>query len=173
MRQVFCLCLLLALTSGPAWGAAYLVKPDGTGDFPTIQAAVDAAEDGDTIELADGTFVGEGNRDIQCTGKLITLRSQSSDPETCIIDCEGVARAFMGSLGGSLEGVTVTGGFSTNFGGAVNIVDGEWDVYNCIFSGNQAALNGGVIFIDVMASASFTKCSFLSNTSQAGGAICT
>ena len=33
---------LLVMTS-PLLAASHLVKPDGTGDFPTIQAALDAA----------------------------------------------------------------------------------------------------------------------------------
>jgi pectin methylesterase-like acyl-CoA thioesterase len=35
----------------------FVVSPDGSGDFPTIQAAVDAASDGDDIELTDGVSI--------------------------------------------------------------------------------------------------------------------
>lgn len=84
------LSLGLLCLAAPAFGATYLVKPDGTGDFPTIQAAVDAASKGDEILLADGTFKGIGNRDIDFKGKAITVRSQSGIPETCVIDAEGV-----------------------------------------------------------------------------------
>ena len=74
--------------SGTARAADYLVHPDGTGDFPTIQAALDAAGQGDVIELADGTFTGDGNRDIDYLGKAITVRSENG-PENCIIDLGG------------------------------------------------------------------------------------
>ena len=67
----------------------YIVTPDGTGDFPTIQEAIHAAEDGDIIELTDGVFSGTGNRDISYLGKAITVRSQNGDPHSCVIDCEG------------------------------------------------------------------------------------
>ena len=33
--------------------ATYVVNPDGTGDLPTIQAAINAALGGDIIELTD------------------------------------------------------------------------------------------------------------------------
>jgi pectin methylesterase-like acyl-CoA thioesterase len=66
--------LLLISTSTPAFAATYVVSPDGSGDFPTIQAAIDAAVDGGIIELTDGTFTGDGNRDIDYAGKSITVR---------------------------------------------------------------------------------------------------
>jgi hypothetical protein len=48
--------------------AIYVVHPYGTGDYPTIQATVTAADDGDIIELTDGTFTGDGNRDVVYLG---------------------------------------------------------------------------------------------------------
>ncbi len=38
-----------------ALGATYVVNPDGTGDFPTIQAAIVATTSGDEVLLANGT----------------------------------------------------------------------------------------------------------------------
>jgi len=43
-------------------------------DYPTIQAAVNAAVDGDEVIVAPGTYTGEGNRDIDFLGKAITVR---------------------------------------------------------------------------------------------------
>jgi pectin methylesterase-like acyl-CoA thioesterase len=65
---------LLAHGPSPSGASVYVVRPDGSGDFPTIQAAIDAAIDGDTVELADGTFRGDGNRDPDYLGKAITVR---------------------------------------------------------------------------------------------------
>jgi len=112
---------LLALAS-PAFAAIYTVTPDGTGDFPTIQAALDAASAGDIVELSDGIFRGVGNRDLNFAGQEITLRSQSDDPELCVIDCEGNLadphRGFHFFMGEGpftvIRGLTVTGGHSSD-----------------------------------------------------------
>jgi hypothetical protein len=111
-------CLLILLAAGSS-ATTYIVDPYGTGDFPNIQAAVDAAIDGDVIELTDGTFTGDGNRDVDYWGKQICVRSQSGDPESCEILCEGTPeephRGFAFQRGETneavLEGVTIRGGY--------------------------------------------------------------
>ena len=65
------------------------VEADGTGDQPTIQAALVVAFDGDIVELGDGVFRGLGNREVRFLGKDVTLLSASGNPETCVIDCQG------------------------------------------------------------------------------------
>ncbi len=87
--RVLALLLILASFEAPtARAAVWNLNPSGTGDFPTIQAAIDAAMPGDEIVLADGTYTGPGNRNLDFLGKAITLRSASADPTACIIDCE-------------------------------------------------------------------------------------
>lgn len=81
--------LMLCLVPFIAHANDYLVRPDGSGDFTTIQAALDAATDNDVILLAEGTFTGEGNRNLDFHGKDLTVCSTQGNPITCIIDCEG------------------------------------------------------------------------------------
>ena len=64
------------------------VDNDGPADFSTIQAAIDDSNDGDTVLVADGTYTGDGNRDIDFHGKAIIVKSENG-PQNCIIDCNG------------------------------------------------------------------------------------
>lgn len=132
--------------------ATYVVNSEGTGDFATIQAAVTAAMNGDVLELADGEFKGEGNRDIDFLGKSISVRSQSGTPETCIIDCEGTRldphRGFFFQSGeGSasrLEGVSIVSGYAEE-GGGLYFGDGTSPtVFRCLVIGNEAERGGGI-----------------------------
>jgi predicted outer membrane repeat protein len=170
-----------AIAFGFASGATYLVKPDGTGDFPDIQAAIQAAAAGDVIELADGVFTGAGNRDIRYMGKAITLRSRSGDPRSCTIDCQcpasGSHRAFdFNHHEGSssiLEGVTITNA-SYYWGGGIHCL-GEGTsprISRCVFLNNQSPESeGGGICCDGDPSPLISDCLFAGNSASAGGAI--
>ena len=50
---------------GRAYGRrTWSVNAEGTGDAPSIQAAIDSCAAGDTVLAAPGTYTGAGNRDI-------------------------------------------------------------------------------------------------------------
>ena len=48
--------LLLSVGASASIAATYTVLPDGSGDYPTIQAAVDAAAAGDEVVVAAGLY---------------------------------------------------------------------------------------------------------------------
>ncbi len=57
-------------------------------DLPTIQDALDAAADGDTIVIDAGIFTGDRNVDLDTYGKILAIRSKYG-AATTIIDCAG------------------------------------------------------------------------------------
>jgi hypothetical protein len=167
------------------------VNPDGSGDFPTIQAAIDSAEAGDVIELSDGVFRGDGNRDIDFRGRSVTVRSQSGDPSACIIDCEADTlnphRGFYfhseEEEEACVKGVTITGGYARGLetgscGGAVLCVGTASPTFeSCWFLRNYGGGMGGAAQCGAPGGSdgdchpSFRSCLFAGNTASGGGAI--
>ncbi len=66
-------------------------------NYTTIQAAVDAASNGDEILVAPGTSPGTGNGLVNTLGKPITLHATGTSGET-IIDGENLRRGITSTL---------------------------------------------------------------------------
>ncbi len=149
--------LSLGLLSRPA-SAATLGVPS---QYATIQAAVNAAQNGDTVLIADGTYTGPGNVDIDFGGKNIAVTSQNG-AATTIIDCGGSANAnhrgfylHSGETNAVISGLTIQSGFvsgngpggnySSSGGGILNF-NVSMTIQNCILQNNTASYgNGGGI----------------------------
>ncbi len=179
-------CLLLAI---PCTAATFTIKADGSGDYPTIQAAINAAQDGDTVLVADGTYTGDGNRDIDFKGKAITVRS-ANGPENCIIDCQGTeADSHRGFKFHSSEdessiliGFTITNGYGPNeriwddspamlsAGSAIFFEDSSPKVANCILRDNRGGYYGIGIFCR-HSSPIIENCTLTGNTADSGYVI--
>ncbi len=177
-RTILALALLLVATHAHAW--IWTVHPDGTGDFPTIQAALDAASSGDVIQLGDGVFTGPGNRDLNSNFLDVDIISMSGDPDLCIIDCQGSAGDphFGISYGTNpasmiLRGITITRAYSGTSGGAIRTDYCGVQVSDCIFSNNTTLSRGGAVSAIGAYTPSFENCRFDWNDASGGlgGAI--
>ena len=178
----FAECSSLFLTS--VRPVVYYVGPSsgGTEDgslahpFRTIQKAVDAAYDGVRVIVLDGTYTGQGNRDIDFKGKKILLRSQRG-PTNCVLNCEGTSsaphRAFLFHTGeGSssiVEGFTMKNGYAAD-GGAIWCSGASPAIRSCVIIGNTAQRGGGVFCTD--ASPSLDRCTIAGNSASTGGGLC-
>ncbi len=136
------------------------------GDFPTIQEAIDAAMDGDEVEVHPGTY----NETINFLGKAITVYS-SDGPDVTIIDAQQTGTVVTcDSFEGPdsvLEGFTITDGNAGNGGGMLNI-GANPVVTNCTFSGNTASDNGGGM-LNFKSSPTVTNCTLSGNSASTVG----
>ncbi len=179
-RLAVCLGLACAIIGSRAHATTHILKPDGTGDFPTIQAAIVAASDGDTILLEDGIYSGDGNRDVTFDGKAITLQSMSLVPEECIVHCSGSLsepyRGFIFSQGETSD--TVLRGISVCYavhsqGAAAYCGEGATPTFEkCVFRDNlstHSSDGGGAIYCG--GSTTISECVFKDNAATRGGAV--
>ncbi len=200
MRSKACLLVRIWATIAFSLGVAVAapartiyVDANGTGDYPTIQAAIDAATDGDTVILQPGTYTGDGNRDIDYKGKAITVRSTNPhDPNivaVTIIDCHGTEaephRGFrFHSREGSdtvIAGLTISNGYGqreytsrwANYefvGGAIFCFNSNPTITQCKIEHNEAGDSGGGIWCD-QSSPLITDCVLSENSATTGGGM--
>ena len=178
MRRLILLWAILCLmAAGSALCRTWCIKPDGSGDAPTIQAGIDSAAAADTVLLSDGTYTGDGNRDISFLGKPLTLRSESGLADACVINCQASAidqhRAFNILLGegpaSRIEGIKMMNG-NCSYGGAIRIHYSSPTIQDCVLCGNKARA-GGAVHIYHDSYPTFENCTFFSNSATEGGAI--
>lgn len=143
------------------------------GQYPTIQAAMDAAQEGDTVLVADGVYSGPGNTFLSFNGRGFLVRSENG-PASCIIDCEGNTLAFWFVADepptAVVDGFTVRNG-NGGSGGAVFLHhDGQPTFRSCVFTGNVGSY-GGAILAENASKLTLIDCTFSQNRAIAGGAV--
>ena len=149
--------LLLLLAAGPAEARSWRIEQDGTGEFTTIQPAVDAAASGDTILIGPGHY--QDMHYIQPQGdsyftqvvvysppdKSLTYVGAGADQVT--IGPDVYDPAHFGPSGIFHDGeqeLRVRGvRFINMYSGVLSRYD--VDVADCVFSGN----NGGIAVVRV------------------------
>ncbi|MDI9404171.1 MAG: hypothetical protein QM516_09890, partial [Limnohabitans sp.] len=159
------LALLAALMFAPLALAADLHVP---ADHATIQAAINASVNGDTVIVAPGTY----SELVRFNGKAITLRSESGAGNT-IIDggALGTTVKFVNAETNAtvLEGFTIRNGRAA-VGGGMYINSASPTIRDCVIASNIALDRGGGVAA-VNARPTFTDCEFNANraTERGGG----
>jgi len=162
------LIIITGFMIGTASAATIDVEADGSGDYPTIQDAIDASSNGDVIALGSGTYA----ETIDFSGKAITVRGTAGADST-FLSGEGVLAQVVRFMSGEgadsrLESVTIENPWSQGvfilgaspsfldvtfsgmgndgtYGGAIAIIGGGATIEGCTFEANRA-FDGGAIF---------------------------
>ncbi|MEA2096796.1 MAG: right-handed parallel beta-helix repeat-containing protein [Candidatus Cloacimonadota bacterium] len=105
------LILIMLIITSMLFSTTYTVKQDGTGDFTTIQAAIDFVVDDDVIEVYEGTY----NELINFLGKNILVKANSAIVENTIIsdsssNTYGVVNFILGESYAEINGFTIQDG---------------------------------------------------------------
>lgn len=155
-NRVLWICALF-LAAGPARAADRFVATNGNDAAAgtnwataklTIQAAVDAAVDGETVWVSNGVYATGARAAGGITNRIavtnaISLRSVNG-PEVTIIDGSNQVRGVYMSTGVILDGFTVTRGGAITGGGVY--VSGSALVTNCTLVQNLATNGGGIAY---------------------------
>ena len=172
------------MATGVSWGIYSMTKLYCTytpktihvpAEFATIGAAVEAADEGDTILVADGIYSGPGNRDIVIEGKPIIM--SENGPEVTVIDCGGSeSEPHQGFIIGSdfgpetkIDGFSIRNAYVPTIGGAIKCSNSSLIISNCIFENNYALRGGGISIYG--STPVITNCFFRQNIAIEGGAM--
>ncbi len=140
--------LAVAFQAAEAVGQVTLQVPS---TYPTIQAAIGAAADGDTVLVAPGVYTER----LDFIGKAITVRS-ANGPGTTIIDGQagGSVVTFVSGegLGSAIDGFTIRNGKSI-VGAGIDVrsssptISNNRIINNTSFAG-QSGFGGGILLAD-------------------------
>lgn len=150
--------------------------------FPTIQAAINAANDGDVVSILAGNYFPGATLDTR--GKLITIQGQENSDSypSVTIDGQGSIVVLQCANGEGpqtrFENLVIANGYSTQEGGGMLITNGSSPtLFNCHFVGNVADCNGGAVANITTSdqdpcSPVFGNCTFEGNSTNCnGGAV--
>ena len=140
-------CLFVSVLSGVVFADTWTVDDDGAADFDNIQAAVNAASDGDEIIIMAGSYTSTGAQVVDTLGKAITLRGQSVD--LTIIDGENVRRGITcrstSQSNVVIENLWIQNCLAENGGGLW--IEGNPEVKTCWIMNNDATSAGGNVYV--------------------------
>ena len=157
----------------PCEGRIITVDDDGPADFNNIQAAINDANDGDVVIVAEGKYL----ENISFNGKNITLTSRDPNNPSVVaktvIDAQQRGRVVTIDSGEDancvLSGFTITNGRAGG-GAGIYCADSNPTFNNCIISKNFGGGASGGMYCN-NSSPKLVNCAFIRNSGHAGGGI--
>ena len=128
----------------------------------TIQSGVDAARDGYTVLLTNGTY--HPSQEIVVA---TAIAIQGLDEQEVVVDGGGTRRCFnLGSAACSLRDLTIRKGKDSQKGGGVFCSNNIPEMVGCTFSENHSDSYGGGLY-----NGAASNCTFISNYARYGGGL--
>jgi len=161
--------------------------------YATVQAAVDAASEGDVIKVAQGTYtdihVRQGITQVVYVSKTVSIRGgytttnwtrSDSQAYPVVLDAQGKGRVFYiaGHIGPTISDLRVAGGDATGLGGDPWGDDAGGGIFADTFSivlrnlivQDGKAYRGGGVFLSAF-DGRIESCHIFSNTADSGGGM--
>jgi len=158
------------------YGTIHTVKQDGSGDYNTIQAGIDAAFTGDTVLVWPGTYfenVDYLSKNITVASLYLTTEIQNYIKTTIIDGANNGSCVYISNntgFGATLCGFTLqhgSGSTSLYAGGGIYVKTSTLSINYCIIKDNHSLSGGGIccLISNVYMSGTVVK----NNTAQIGG----
>src|SRR5262249_33669428 len=101
------------------------------------------------------------------------ISSASNNPNSCILDCQGLGRGFnfhsYETSATVIEGLTIRNG-KADIGGGIKCVGSGPTIMSCIFANNASSLYGGGLDDEAsMSNLTLSHCTFANNTAGGSG----
>ncbi|HIB50529.1 MAG TPA: hypothetical protein EYO40_04525, partial [Phycisphaerales bacterium] len=165
--------LISIFLTSTALADTWTVDDDGKADFDNIQAAINAASDGDEIIVMEGMYY---EHDINILGKSILIEgSMNAEGELlAVVHGNWQGSVFVCNSGETastvLKNLLITGG-SAFSGGGMYIEESAPSLVGCTFMNNYAldGFGGGMCIID--GTVSLVDCTFTGNIGGVGGGV--
>jgi len=190
----------LFLTSA-ALATTWTVDDDGKADFDNIQAAINAASDGDVILVMEGTYY---ESYINPHGKAILVEGETDSKGDPLVTINGmqsgaILEFYSGESPDTIFRHFILTNGSSYYGGGMTLFDGSSPtiehcifrenigtieggaihlrencnpiINNCIFENNIAYGPGGGMFCMENSNPTLTNCTFIGNTAGSGGGM--
>ena len=165
------------VVSGSCIAETWTVDDDGKADFDNIQAAVDAASDGDNILVMRGTYSSTDTvfpySVMEITNKSLTVFAMHGPDETFIdgqnnnlgIICSGKSTVIIQNF--NIRNCNQV----DHDGGGMYCYDNSPTIINCIFTNNRTDRKGGGLYFDEYSNPTIVGCTISSNGALDGGGI--
>jgi hypothetical protein len=149
----------------------------GDDSYESLADAVTASQPGDLVELCDGVHPVSAQR----VEHSLTIASVSGDPALVTLQGDGQGSLLLPLAGTlTLQGLTLTGGRGSGtaaiysgvtMGGAVNAMQAELVLDNCVLEANQAEFGGAVAALQLTATGTVFRDNGASGEQGLGGAL--